>query len=182
MELLSECKRGIKVLDVGCGNGFLSSCLAKNGFDVVGIDISEDGIKIAQGKYPEIKFHVASAYGDLSNIVDCVDVVIAADVIEHLFSPKRLVDNVYSVLRPGGILIVSTPYHGYLKNIALSVFNKWDDHHTANWEGGHIKFFSEKTLEVLLDDVGFTDISFHNVGRLRWLWKSMVCRSFKPDR
>jgi 2-polyprenyl-6-hydroxyphenyl methylase/3-demethylubiquinone-9 3-methyltransferase len=78
------------------------------------------------------------------------------------------------VLKPGGLLIISTPYHGYLKNLALSIFGKWDDHHTALWDGGHIKFWSRSTLTQLLEAGGFDVIDFRGVGRLPWLWKSMV--------
>jgi hypothetical protein len=78
------------------------------------------------------------------------------------------------------MMILSTPYHGYLKNLALGFFNKWDFHHTVNWEGGHIKFFSENTMRELLASCGFEKITYHNIGRIRWLWKSMVCRCFKP--
>lgn len=70
--------------------------------------------------------------------------------------------------------MISTPYHGYLKNLALSVFNKWDKHHTPLWHGGHVKFWSRKTLTQLLEANGFKVTEFHGAGRLPWLWKSMI--------
>jgi 2-polyprenyl-6-hydroxyphenyl methylase/3-demethylubiquinone-9 3-methyltransferase len=69
-----------------------------------------------------------------------------------------------------------------MKNLALSLLDRWDDHHTVRWDGGHIKFFSEKTLTALLGETGFTDIRFSNAGRVPWLWKSMVCRAVRPIR
>lgn len=83
------------------------------------------------------------------------------------------------MIRKNGYLILTTPYHGYAKNLALSIFNKWDHHHTVDWVGGHIKFFSERTLASMLKESGFNNIVFNNAGRIRWLWKSMVCRSQK---
>lgn len=74
---------------------------------------------------------------------------------------------------------LTTPYHGYLKNLVLSIFNYWDKHHTVDWEGGHIKFFSERTLRQMLMATGFANITFNNAGRLQYLWKSMVCRAQK---
>jgi len=71
-------------------------------------------------------------------------------------------------------LVISTPYHGYIKNLALSVFDKWDSHHTPLWHGGHIKFWSRKTLTQLLEDNGFKVIGFSGVGRIPYLWKSMI--------
>jgi 2-polyprenyl-6-hydroxyphenyl methylase/3-demethylubiquinone-9 3-methyltransferase len=93
--------------------------------------------------------------------------------------PRLFGDNVFKVLRPGGLFIVSAPYHGYLKNLALSLVNGWDRHFGGEREGGHIKFSSPRTLARLLGDCGFKNITFHNAGRVRWLWKSMVCRAEK---
>jgi 2-polyprenyl-6-hydroxyphenyl methylase/3-demethylubiquinone-9 3-methyltransferase len=73
-----------------------------------------------------------------------------------------------------GYLIVSTPYHGYLKNLALSLFGAWDGHHTALWHGGHIKFWSRRSLTTLLAQNGFEVVTFTGVGRLPFLWKCMI--------
>lgn len=180
IELLPKNHAGLKILDIGCGNGFTAFRLASLGFNVTGMDASEDGIRIAQEEYTWVRFEVASVYHNISSMANNFDVVISSEVIEHLFLPRALVENANTALKPGGMLIITTPYHGYLKNFALSIFNKWDLHHTVDWEGGHIKFFSEKTLADLLNVSGFINISFHNVGRIPWLWKSMVCQCFKP--
>jgi 2-polyprenyl-6-hydroxyphenyl methylase/3-demethylubiquinone-9 3-methyltransferase len=106
--------------------------------------------------------------------------IVSSEVIEHLFLPRRLPETAFALLRPGGLFILTTPYHGYMKNLALSLMNKWDDHHTVHHDGGHIKFFSEKTLRELLENSGFAALTFNNAGRLPWLWKSMVCRAQRP--
>ena len=102
------------------------------------------------------------------------DAVVSTEVIEHLFSPHLLPQFARALLRENGKLIVTTPYHGYLKNLALSVAGKWDHHHTALWHGGHIKFFSRTTLTKLLEENGFRVVAFHGVGRAPYLWKSMM--------
>jgi 2-polyprenyl-6-hydroxyphenyl methylase/3-demethylubiquinone-9 3-methyltransferase len=65
-------------------------------------------------------------------------------------------------------------YHSYLKNLALAVTGKMDQHFTALWEGGHIKFWSAKTLSSLFDGEGFERIGLYRVGRIPQLAKSMV--------
>ena len=50
-----------------------------------------------------------------------------------------------------------------------------DSHFTTLWDGGHIKFFSVKTLSSLLESEGFTNLQFDFAGRLPYLWKSMLC-------
>jgi 2-polyprenyl-6-hydroxyphenyl methylase/3-demethylubiquinone-9 3-methyltransferase len=86
-----------------------------------------------------------------------------------------LIETAVALLKPGGYLIVGTPYHGYLKNLAISVLNKWDAHHGVHWDGGHIKFFSERTLGELVLQHDFQQVTFHFYGRLPWLWKHMIC-------
>jgi SAM-dependent methyltransferase len=103
------------------------------------------------------------------------DAVVSSDVIEHLYRPAALIEAAATLLKPGGYLIVGTPYHGYLKNLAISVLNKWDFHHGVSWDGGHIKFFSVRTLRDLVARHGFRDVTFHCYGRLPWLWKHMIC-------
>jgi len=169
----------LNILDAGCGNGFIAGQLADMGHQVTAIDLSEDGIDIAKKKYPNVRFEVHSVYDELNELVDKVDVVISSEVIEHLYYPQRFLNNLYPVIREGGSLILTTPYHGYVKNLALSVFNKWDSHLTVDWEGGHIKFFSQKTISNMLKESGYKDIKFNNAGRIHWLWKSMVCQAYK---
>ena len=69
---------------------------------------------------------------------------------------------------------MSTPYHGYLKNLALAMTGKLDGHFSVLWDGGHIKFFSRATLERMLTDQGFEVLAFAGAGRLPLLWKSML--------
>lgn len=115
----------VSIVDIGCGNGYVASQLAQRGHSVVGIDVSKDGIDIARGAYPAIHFEVCSIYDDdLHEIIGPpVDCVISLEVIEHLFYPKRLLEQAHRILKSDGHVILSTPYHGYLKNLAFSVLN-----------------------------------------------------------
>jgi 2-polyprenyl-3-methyl-5-hydroxy-6-metoxy-1,4-benzoquinol methylase len=166
----------IKILDIGCGNGYVASKLAELGHSMIAVDISTDGIEIARSAYPSVKFRVCSVYDPaLKEVVgELVDCVIALEVVEHLFYPKKLFEQSYQILKDGGYLIVSTPYHGYWKNLALSLVNGWDRHFKVDWDGGHIKLFSRRTLAQMARAVGFKNPRVRGVGRLPWLWKSMI--------
>jgi 2-polyprenyl-3-methyl-5-hydroxy-6-metoxy-1,4-benzoquinol methylase len=181
VELLSEL--GAKrVVDLGAGNGVLCSELASLGFQVVGVEYDKKGVDIAKSANPEIPFYnfgVQDNPADLLKSEKHFDAVISTEVIEHLFSPHLLPLYAKSVLRDGGHLIITTPYHGYLKNLALSILNQWDKHHTALWHGGHIKFWSRITLSQLLEQSGFRVVRFSGVGRYPYLWKSMVLVALK---
>ena len=86
----------------------------------------------------------------------------------------------FALLEPGGTAIVSTPYHGYWKNLALALSGKMDAHFTALWDYGHIKFWSVATLTRLLAEAGFVDIRFQRVGRIPALAKSMIAIARRP--
>jgi len=107
------------------------------------------------------------------------DLVISTEVVEHCFSPTTWALTAYAALRQGGIFVCSTPYHGYFKNLTLAATGKLDAHFPALWEGGHIKFFSRKTLTQLVEQAGFTPLSFNGSGRFPGLWKSMLIKAEK---
>ncbi len=183
-ELMGPIAPGTRVLDIGCGNGAWTGHLLKKGCRVVGIDISDAGIAHAQKAYPGVRF---VKVGVRTNILDVLneepfDLAVSTEVIEHLYAPREWARCAFNSLRPGGRLVCSTPHHGYLKNLMLSVLNKWDAHLTPMWDGGHIKFWSRKTMSALLVEAGFENLQFRGAGRAPYLWMSMVMSGDKPVR
>lgn len=166
-----------RVLDLGCGNGVLCGELAQRGYDVVGVERDAGGLAAARRHAPRARFHQLGVDDDPAALLRDeapFDTVVSTEVIEHLYAPHRLPQFAHACLRRGGHLVVTTPYHGYLKNLALSVTDRWDRHFTPLWHGGHIKFWSRSTLSRLLHEHGFEVVAFAGVGRVPWLWKSMV--------
>jgi 2-polyprenyl-3-methyl-5-hydroxy-6-metoxy-1,4-benzoquinol methylase len=166
-----------RICDLGSGNGALASTLQKAGYYAVGVEYDKQGVLLARKCYPGIDFYNLGIQDDPGEMIvkeGSFDAVVSTEVVEHLFAPHLLPIFAGKLLKRGGYLVISTPYHGYLKNLALSVFDKWDKHHTPLWHGGHIKFWSRKTLTALLGSNGFEVISFHGAGRLPFLWKSMI--------
>jgi 2-polyprenyl-3-methyl-5-hydroxy-6-metoxy-1,4-benzoquinol methylase len=153
------------LFDLGCGNGSVANLLTKQGWDVVGVDASSEGIRQAKIAYPNLKLHYGSVYDDLGKIYDKFPIVLSLEVIEHIYSPRDYVKTIYDLLEKKGKVIISTPYHGYLKNLALALTGKMDAHFTALWDGGHIKFWSIKTISTILKEAGFTDLRFEFAGR-----------------
>ncbi len=138
---------------------------------------------MAELAHPGVEFSVADVTGpfnDLGCPAGAFDVVITTEVIEHVYSPRKLAANAFQALCAGGELILTTPYHGYLKNLALALTGRLDAHFTVLWDGGHIKFWSRRTLTILLKEAGFTDIAFYGTGRCPFFWKSMVVTAKKP--
>jgi 2-polyprenyl-3-methyl-5-hydroxy-6-metoxy-1,4-benzoquinol methylase len=163
-----------RAFDLGCGNGATCGMLSDLGFAVTAVDTSESGVTQAQIAFPGVHAHVGSAYDNLAAIYGTFPLVISLEVIEHCFDPRAFMKTFLSLIAPGGVGVLSTPYHGYLKNLALAVVGRMDRHFTALWDGGHIKFFSLTTLGKLLGEAGARNVSFIRVGRVPVLAKSMV--------
>jgi 2-polyprenyl-3-methyl-5-hydroxy-6-metoxy-1,4-benzoquinol methylase len=179
LEMLSQHSKSInkppKILDLGCGNGSLTHTISQHGYNISGIEESASGVELARKSYPDCQFIQASIYDPPDKEHQHVyDVVMAVEVIEHLFFPTALLRAARQYLKPGGRLILSTPYHGYLKNVALALTGSMDKHYGVLYEGGHIKFFSVKTLTQLLEQQNYANIQFGFVGRAPYLWKSMI--------
>ena len=172
-------RRGDRILDLGCGNGSFAARLMEHGFSVTGVDASESGIRQARQHYPGLAVHLGSVYDDLASTIGVFRAIVSLEVVEHLYAPRPFAKNVYSLLEPGGVAILSTPYHGYLKNLAIAVTGRSDRHYDPLWDGGHIKFWSKTTLRKLLLEAEFRDVRFINAGRIPLLAKSMVAIAHK---
>lgn len=170
-----------KVFELGCGNGAMAAPLASHGYDVTGVDPSESGITIARQRGSErLHFDVGSTADDLAGRYGAFPLVISLEVIEHCPSPREYMQSVLSLLAPGGAGIISTPYHGWLKNVLITASGKFDSHFDPLWEGGHIKFYSIAKLKQLFAQHGLTRYEFHRAGRIAPLAKSVVAVIFKP--
>ena len=150
---------GSPILDVGCGNGYFANRM-KGGGNSNRFFVCD----VTSGELPP----------ELRGIP--FKTVISMEVIEHLYQPRAFVLFIRSILEAsgGGQFIVTTPYHGYLKNLTIALANKMDYHLSALWEGGHIKFWSRRTLAILLREAGYRQLAFTGAGRIPYLWRHMV--------
>jgi 2-polyprenyl-3-methyl-5-hydroxy-6-metoxy-1,4-benzoquinol methylase len=181
LKILNTDKLDNNIFDLGCGNGSVANILSESGWKVTGIDPSTEGITKAKQSYPDLKLYQGSAYDDLQSIYGNFPTLVSLEVVEHVYAPRKYAKCIFDLLEPNGFGIISTPYHGYFKNLILALSGKMDAHFTALWDHGHIKFWSVKTLKELLEEAGFVDIKFIGVGRVPLLSKSMIVTFRKPE-
>jgi 2-polyprenyl-6-hydroxyphenyl methylase/3-demethylubiquinone-9 3-methyltransferase len=162
-----------RVFEIGCGNGVNARRLESVGYDVTATDASASAIDAAQSIRSAVKFHRANVYEDMSGF-GTFDAVIALEVIEHLYSPRELPKAIHRLLRPGGYAFISTPYHGYMKNLALAVTGRLDSHFTTLWDNGHIKFFNVPQLRQVITEANLEVVDVRRLGRIPPFARSML--------
>ncbi|HEY4003005.1 MAG TPA: methyltransferase domain-containing protein, partial [Candidatus Xenobia bacterium] len=97
------------ILDVGCGAGFLCNPLAREGFDMTGLDVSAHSLEVARRYDDTGTVRYAQGTGEAISFADeTFDAVCCMDVLEHVDSPARVVSEMARVLRPGGLLAAYT--------------------------------------------------------------------------
>jgi SAM-dependent methyltransferase len=182
LSYLADVPAGARVLDLGCGTGELLAALKDRQWIRTGLDISATGIAEGRRSHPDITFIEADATGDLSGHIapGSFDVVVSTETLEHVTLPRLFLKNAYQALKPGGRLVLSVPYNGYVKQLAVAVLGRTDGYYNPLWDWGHIKFYSVDTMSTLLWEAGFDDLEYQGAGRVPYLWKSMVFVARKP--
>ncbi len=107
-ERLADRCAGRDVLEAGCGEGYGADLIADVARRVIGLDYDESAVTHVKARYPRVEM----LHGNLAELPldDCVvDVVVNFQVIEHLWDQGQFVAECRRVLRPGGVLLMSTP-------------------------------------------------------------------------
>jgi len=99
------------ILEIGCSSGYFSNKLSSRAKNVYGLDINQEHIMIAQKTYPNIKF-LAQDAEILPYHEKMFDAVVILEVYEHVKDQKKLINEINRILKPGGVLILSTPNRG----------------------------------------------------------------------
>ncbi|MBM4430282.1 MAG: class I SAM-dependent methyltransferase [Chloroflexi bacterium] len=176
---LASIPPGSAILDAGCGNGEFGVFLAQLGYWVSGVDISESAVVRARSICPAGHFEVASLEHELPFADGTFQAIWCTEVLEHLFGVHATLAHLNRVLASGGLLIITVPYHGLIKNLAIAL-SGFERHYNPYLS--HIRFYTRKSLCMCLRHAGFTVISWGGVGR-RWpFWKShfVVARKTSP--
>ncbi|HKR66287.1 MAG TPA: methyltransferase domain-containing protein [Thermoanaerobaculia bacterium] len=139
------------VLDVGCAQGTLALTLAERGKKVTAIDIRPAFLDYARSRWEhgDVTFLAANIF-DAPGL-GTFDLVFANQIIEHVVYPAELLRTLARYVKPGGVLVVATPNHGYFKN-ALPTYRELGDpkqhEHKQFSAGGGDHFFAYTEEEL----------------------------------
>lgn len=155
----------LKVLNIGCGPGVDIDFLLKAGNEVHGIDISDEALSYAKtngiithridlARTTDLPFHELS-----------FDLIIATDILEHLFFPQKMLEEINRLLKQDGVVITSVPNHFYFRMRLRMIFGKdiiLPFHkQSKQWNYFHIRFFTSGGIEELLELTGFKVVERH---------------------
>lgn len=170
---LSLLNNGKRILDVGCGDGTFLSLIKDRYEEVYGIDISETSLKESRMKNIQTKIY-DSDKSPIPYPSNYMDTVACLDVIEHVFDPDKIISEIYRVLLPDGIFVVSCPnirYWRHILSIITGEFPKTSTD-TEHYDGGHIHYFTYRDIELILKKYGFREINKYSV------FGKNICKEF----
>lgn len=147
-----ELKPASRVLDLGCSDGELGARLQAMGHVVVGVDLEEH--KGVRERLAD--FHQADLEQGLPDeIGNDYDVVLAADVLEHVRSPEHILDEARRRLRPGGALVTSIPNFGHWYPRARVALGRFDYDARGILDRGHLRFFTRRSFAHMVQSAGW---------------------------
>lgn len=154
--LLSEARRGERALDLGCGAGRFLRALTESGVEAVGVEIAQAAVDRARANAPGADVRLVEADGSLPLGHGDVDLVWCSEVLEHVADTAHLLLEARRVLRPGGRLLVTVPYHGRFQAAAIALL-RFEAHFDPL--GQHLRFYTRRSLAAALEAAGFADVA-----------------------
>jgi len=183
---------GERILDIGCGDGYMLRKVKDKFQELYGMDISPSRLQEAKKKIEELypsdiskfKFIEENADEPLPFPDNYFDAIICIAVIEHVYDIFSLVKEMYRVLKPNGYVIAVVPNIGYLKYRIQILLGKlpatgaqynWQE---VGWDGGHIHYFTMEKFCWLFTSQGFCIDKKSGSGflaKFRNWWPSLLC-------
>lgn len=169
---------GARLLDAGCGHGYYLPLYREMGLRAVGADISPVTLKRARDTNPDSaveSIQLESAYG-LPHRDATFDVIFSGEVIDQIRDVHMVLSEFNRLLRDNGLLIITTTYHGWTKNVLIASFWFARHYYPHNYR---IRFFTRSSLMKSLLRAGFSPIHWKGGDGYWPLWNTMYMTSRK---
>ena len=158
---------GQAVLDVGCGGGFMTAPLAAAGGEVIGVDIAQGALDAAALQLAAHGLSAELRLGEGASLpvqTDSIDLAVCTDVLVHVPDPRAVVLEIGRVLRPGGVLLVSTINRTWLSRLVMITLG--EDLLRLVHRGTHdpAKFIRPEALSAWLGEGGMALAGLEGVG------------------
>jgi SAM-dependent methyltransferase len=174
--LLAEARPGERVLDLGCGAGRFVAALRDHGCEAIGVDVAAAALERARRNVPEGDFRLLGDDGSVPLEHRSVDLVWCSEVLEHVADTGGLLVEARRVLKAGGRLLVTVPFHGRVQAALISL-TRFETHFDPG--GEHLRFYTRRSLAATLAGAGFDDVRVRAEGGRPLLRESLVARCLR---
>lgn len=175
MFVYNQIKEKTKCLDVGCWSGNLGKKLIENKHCIVdGADVQEDMLQFAKSKGYRNTYLINLNSDKLSfdALKDKYDVIIFADVLEHLINPEHVLTLIKDKLNKDGIIIISLPNVAFILNRLQLLLGKWEYREFGTLDKTHLKFYTIASGQKMVESTGLKVkkvIPYNQFGKLPYL-------------
>ena len=175
------------ILDIGCGSGHLLYQFRHRFKKLIGLEYSQHRLAHAELNLEGFCFMpIQGTAEDLSALAsNSIDHIVSADTIEHIPDVYKAAEEMYRVLKPGGLLVINTPNIAFLKKRVLLMAGRFPSTSQTNeglgsdilFDGGHLHYFTFRSLRLLLEKSGFRMVKKGGYGRfgvMHNFWPSLL--------
>lgn len=158
--LLAHVAAGETVADVGCGEGAFSAALAGAGVRPIAVDVVDEPLRRLRARFGSVVRDVrrAEAGAPLPLRDGEADAAWAGEVLEHVHDVGAFATELRRVVRPGGVLLLTTPDHPRRLLVKFALWPRAFEEHVWPY-ADHLRFFTRRTLAMVLEDAGFADVA-----------------------
>lgn len=150
---------GSRVLDVGCGTGTLA-CVLSDACSAKFVGVEPDAARAERARSRGVEVHAGYLTPELIGELEPFDIVMFADVLEHLPNPQSMLLLARGALVPGGAVIVSVPNIAHWSVRSCVLRGKFDYQPFGIMDATHLRWFTAKTITSLLESAGFRVVGY----------------------
>jgi 2-polyprenyl-3-methyl-5-hydroxy-6-metoxy-1,4-benzoquinol methylase len=172
---------GKRVLEVGCSTGYMSQLMKERNCAVTGVEVDADAARCAANYCDEVHvLDLNSPEWSTRFLESRFEAVLLGDVLEHLVEPARVLSQIREVLSPNGSLLISLPNVVHWETRVKILLGRFNYQPCGTLDHTHLRFFTLKTAQELIEAAGFRIVRFHPAvggrmtGHLRPMWQMLA--------